>query len=357
MSSRKEIFLLLSFVLTVLNYHQLVNKTNFLKNSNFYFKNACNILSINSTFFYLFGLQSIDINEIVPSSDTLSEDLGVYSYDRILRPSGQHPKSLPYLRYKKNFLRTSIEIDSTGKKIINRIMFDSIPISYEFERDLDAYLKIRKRELQNEIWDSTLNKYDLKEALSGGDLARLISQSTGLTIPVPPNPVIGLFGKPEISINVSGEVNLKVGWRWDSQNLGTVSAFGQTQSTPIFSQDIRVNVSGGIGDKLRLKTDWNTRRQFEYDNKFKIGYEGEDDEIIKLIEVGNVSLPVPSSLIGGGESLFGVRSDYQFGPLYLKTIFSQKRGERKFVDVKGGTSSVPFQIRAYDYSRNHFFPG
>jgi cell surface protein SprA len=166
---------------------------------------------------------------------------------------------------------------------------------------------------------------------------------------------MGLFGKPTININVSGEVNLKVGWRWDSQNLGTVSAFGQTQSTPIFSQDIRVNVSASIGDKLKLKTDWNTRRQFDYDNKFKIGYEGEDDEIIKLIEVGNVSLPSTSSLIGGGEALFGVRSDYQFGPLYLKTIFSQKRGERKVVNVKGGTSTMPFEIRAYDYVKNHFF--
>jgi carbon starvation protein len=31
-----------------------------------------------------------------------------------------------------------------------------------------------------------------------------------------------------------------MGWRWDKQNLGTVSAFGQSQSSPIFSQDIRV---------------------------------------------------------------------------------------------------------------------
>lgn len=338
-----------------LSYNQLINKTNFFNSTDYYFESASKILLINTSFFYLFGLQSIDINEIIPASDTLSSDLGIYSLERIIRQSGAHPKSLKYLRYRKNFLQNSLKIDSTGKIITTRLMFDSIPFGYEFERDLDSYLKIRKREIENEIWDSTLNKYDLKEALSGGDLARLISQSTGLTIPIPPNPVIGLFGKPQININVSGEVNLKVGWRWDSQNLGTVSAFGQTQSTPIFSQDIRVNVSGGIGDKLKLKTDWNTRRQFEYDNKFKIGYEGEDDEIIKLIEVGNVSLPIPSSLIGGGEALFGVRSDYQFGPLYLKTIFSQKRGERKYVNVKGGTSSVPFQIRAYDYAKNHFF--
>ncbi|MFN3781295.1 MAG: cell surface protein SprA, partial [Candidatus Kapaibacteriota bacterium] len=199
------------------------------------------------------------------------------------------------------------------------------------------------------------HSYDLKVALSGGDIARILSQATGLTIPIPSNPIITIFGKPQVSLNVNGEVNIRVGWRWDLQNLGSTSAFGQSQSSPIFSQDIRVNVTGKIGDKLSIGTDWNTRRQFDFDNKFKLGYTGEDDDIIKLIEVGNVTMPVPSTLIGGGQALFGVRADFQFGPLFLKTIASQKRGERRFVDVRGGSSKQYFSLRAYDYAKNNFF--
>ena len=78
-------------------------------------------------------------------------------------------------------------------------------------------------------------------------------------------------------------------------------------------------------------------------------------DIIKRIELGNVSLPIPSTLIGGGQTLFGVRADFQFGPLFLKTLFSQRRGERKFVDVTGGASKQYFSLRAYDYAKNHFF--
>ncbi len=233
--------------------------------------------------------------------------------------------------------------------------FWQYPIFYEFIYDLEDYLALRKDALIREIADSIYSNYDLKVALSGGDIARILSQATGLTIPVPPNPVISIFGKPQVSLNVNGEVNIKVGWRWDSQNLGSTSTFGQSQSSPIFSQDIRVNVTGKIGDKLVLGTDWNTRRQFDFDNKFKIGYQGEDDDIIKLIEVGNVSLPVPSTLIGGGQTLFGVRADFQFGPLFLKTIASQRRGERRFVDVRGGTTKQYFALRAYDYAKNNFF--
>lgn len=308
----------------------------------------------NSPLWSLFAFQNPYTN-IYAEEDTTENRQSILFKSDINRFGGQHPKSGGKYQYLGDKLESDIKIDSSGERATAAITFDSLEISYPYEFDLDDYLALRKKQLQYKIWDSLLARYNLKEALTGGDLARLISQSTGLTIPVPPNPVIGLFGKPQININVSGEVNLKVGWRWDSQNLGTVSAFGQTQSTPIFSQDIRVNVSGGIGDKLNLKTDWNTRRQFEYDNKFNIGYEGEDDEIIKRIEVGNVTLPLESSLIGGGEALFGVRSDYQFGPLYLKTLYSQRRGERKFVDVKGGASKVPFELRAYDYSKNHFF--
>ncbi len=252
-------------------------------------------------------------------------------------------------------LKTDRRLDSTVSSIRATEKIEDNEISYPFVIELEDYLLIRQKQLRDQIWDSLLTRYDLKMALSKGDLARLISQSTGLTIPLPPNPLSNIFGKPEISINVNGEVNIRLGVRWDSQNLGTVSQFGQTQFSPIFHQDIRVNVSGRIGDKLKLNTDWNTRRTFDYDNKFKIGFEGEDDDIIKLVELGNVNLPLPTTLIRGGETLFGARVDMQFGPLYLKTLFSQKRGERKFVDVRGGVSKQYFQLRAYDYAKNHFF--
>lgn len=247
------------------------------------------------------------------------------------------------------------EIDSLSGDVRVGEYYDDVEINGTYNLSLDEYLRYRKKELQQQAWDSITRGYSLDKALSKGDLAKLIAKASGMKIPLPPNPVLGLFGKPEISINVNGEANVTIGWRWDSQNLGTVSQFGQTQSSPVFDQDIRVNVSASIGDKLKLSTDWNTRRQFDQDNTFKIGYEGYDDDIVRLVEVGNVTLPTQSTLIGGGEALFGVRADFQFGPLYLKSIFSQRRGQRRFVDVTGGMSRQQFSLRAYDYAQNHFF--
>jgi cell surface protein SprA len=104
-----------------------------------------------------------------------------------------------------------------------------------------------------------------------------------------------------------------------------------------------------------MNVDWNTLNQFEFNNRFKVGFDGYDDDIIKKVEFGNVNLETQSSLIGGGQTLFGVRADFQFGPLFLKTIASQRRAERRFINARGGASRQQFSIRAYDYAKNHFF--
>lgn len=248
------------------------------------------------------------------------------------------------------------QIDSSGTTFSQRESWNGIETASPSFLTLDKYLEYRRDKERRRIWDSLTSAYDLKKALSGGDLASILSQTTGISLPFPPNPIFGIFGKPEISINVTGDVNVRAGWRWDSQNQGSTSAFGQTQSGPLFSQDINLNVSGKIGDKLKLGVDWNTKQTFELNNKFNIGFSGNDDDIIKRVELGNIQFPVPSTLIGGAQALFGVRADFQFGPLFLKTVASQRRGERKFVQVRGGGAlKQQFQIHAYDYARNNFF--
>jgi len=247
-------------------------------------------------------------------------------------------------------------VDSMLERMYLRESFEGLEMGTPYSLDLNTYLKDRQGATLSKLRDSTLFSYEIKKPKSQEELTRLIDQATNITIPLPPNPLLGIFGKPEISINVNGEVNVQAGWRWDSQRLGTASALGQTQSAPIFSQNIQVNVSARIGDKFKMNVDWNTLNQFEFNNRFKVGYDGYDDDIVKKVEFGNVNLETQSTLIGGGQTLFGVRSDYQFGPLYIKTIASQRRAERKFINARGGSSRTTIvPLHAYDYARNHFF--
>ncbi len=305
-------------------------------------------------FFSLWLLQNpldLNLSPDLNSQDTTQTKFTLYKPESFYRDNYQFGSQW----LKPKGYEQKIKIDSIVNKIKTVEEFDSNQVSFTYPLNLDEYLQVRKQEIEGQIWDSVITRYDLKQGLSQGDLAATISQATGINIPVPANPLMSIFGKPQISIGVNGEVNLRIGWRFDSQKLGTVSAFGQTQSTPIFNQDIRVNVNAKIGDKLSFGTDWNTRNNYDFNNKFKIGYDGYDDDIIKKVELGNIDFPIPSTLIGGGQALFGIRTDLQFGPLFLKTVFSQRRGQRKFVNVTGGINKQPFSLRAYDYAKNHFF--
>ena len=240
---------------------------------------------------------------------------------------------------------------STEPELDSNLIYMTAPVTLE----LDKYLAIRKQNIQQKMFDSLIKTYDMKKAMSRGDLAALLGQSAGFSIPLPPNPVLNIFGKPELAINVNGNVNVTVGWRWDFQNLSTAAQGGQLQSSPIFRQDIRVNLSARIGDKLKFNIDHNTRALFNFDQKFKIGYEGYEDDIIKKVEIGNINFETGSLLINSASELFGVGAKFQFGPLMLSAAVSQKKGRKNYVDVKGGSSKQYFQIRAWNYAKNHFF--
>ncbi len=134
-----------------------------------------------------------------------------------------------------------------------------------------------------------------------------------------------------------------------SERLRTIPTFD-------FQQKIQMNVTGTIGDKMQLGINYNTDALFEFENRTKLEYAGKEDEIIKKIEAGDVTLPLPGTLITGSYSLFGLKTEMQFGRLTVTAVASQQKGESQVIDVRGGAQLQDFEIRAEDYEGNkHFF--
>jgi cell surface protein SprA len=123
--------------------------------------------------------------------------------------------------------------------------------------------------------------------------------------------------------------------------------------------DIQMNVTGQIGDKLKLNTNYNTGATFNFDNQIKLDYNSEafgEDDILKKIEAGDVSLPLRGSLIEGAQSLFGLKTELQFGHLRLTAIASQQRSQREKLTIEGGSQLAEFEVYADSYDENrHFF--
>ncbi|NJO69411.1 MAG: cell surface protein SprA [Bacteroidetes bacterium] len=123
-----------------------------------------------------------------------------------------------------------------------------------------------------------------------------------------------------------------------------------------FQEKITMNVTGSIGDKMKLGVQYNTEATFDFENKTKLEYNGKEDEIIKKIEAGNVSLPLTGSLITGSQSLFGLKTEMQFGKLYMTTVLSQQKGESSVIEVKGGAQQEEYELQIDKYDANkHFF--
>ena len=116
-------------------------------------------------------------------------------------------------------------------------------------------------------------------------------------------------------------------------------------------------MNGKVGDKINFTMNYNTEATFDFDQKLlKLSYEGKEDEIIRKIEAGNVSLPLNSSLIKGSSSLFGFKTELQFGKLNIAAVASQQESQSQTVSTKGGAQLTPFEVAIDQYDENrHFF--
>ena len=170
-------------------------------------------------------------------------------------------------------------------------------------------------------------------------------------------PAEKIFGPGGVRIRTQGTAELKLGATLKSIDNPSLPERNRKTTAVDFDEKINLNVTGKVGDKVNMSLNYNTDATFDFDTKnLKLRYEGKEDEIIKLVEAGNVTFPSNNSLVKGASSLFGVRTDMQFGKLKLQTIFSQKNSSTKSVSSKGGVQMTPFEIDVANYEENrHFF--
>lgn len=170
-------------------------------------------------------------------------------------------------------------------------------------------------------------------------------------------PAEKIFGPGGIRVKTQGSAELKFGINKKSIDNPSLPIRNRKTTMMDFDEKINLNVNGKVGDKVNMNLNYNTDATFDFDaQNMKLKYDGKEDEIIKLVEAGNVSFPSNSSLIKGASSLFGVRTDMQFGKLKLQMVASQKKSASKSVSTRGGVQLTSFELNVADYEENrHFF--
>ena len=170
-------------------------------------------------------------------------------------------------------------------------------------------------------------------------------------------PMNKIFGPGGVRVKTQGSAELKIGANTRKTDNPSLSQRNRKVFGFDFDEKINLSLNGKVGDKVNMDFNYNSDATFDFDaQNLKLRYEGKEDEIIKLIEAGNVSMPTNSSLIRGASSLFGVRADMQFGKLKLSTVISQKKSSSQTVGSKGGVQLTNYEFSADAYDENrHFF--
>jgi len=165
-----------------------------------------------------------------------------------------------------------------------------------------------------------------------------------------------IFGGNTIEVIPQGSVEMDLGILFTKQDNPTFSPRNRSNFTFDFDQRISLSLLGKVGTRLQVTANYDTESTFDFQNLVKLEYTPTEDDIIRKIEVGNVAMPLNSSLITGAQSLFGVKTELQFGKTRVTAIFSEQRSQSQSVTAQGGGTLEEFEFFARDYDENrHFF--
>lgn len=204
-------------------------------------------------------------------------------------------------------------------------------------------------------------KWDTRKALNNYWQERAGSTSTATRLGVIPQLRVGgelfdrVFGGNTIDVRPQGSAELIFGVISNRRDDPAISQRLRRTTNFDFDMKIQMSVLAKIGDKIEFNTNYNTEATFGFENTLKLKYEGKEDEIIKLVEAGNVNMPINSSLITGSQSLFGLKTQLQFGKATVTGVFSQQQSQVENITVQGGAQTQKFSTRALEYEENKHF--
>ncbi|SHI89265.1 protein involved in gliding motility SprA [Mesonia phycicola] len=250
---------------------------------------------------------------------------------------------------------------------------NSIVSKYTYDPVLDRYLytemigdvnvsypmMLTREEYQELVLEERMKEYfkEKSDALSGRDKEAEAQQKNLLPIFYVDNQFFeSVFGGSEIEVIPQGSVEVDLGVLYSKQDNPSLSPRNRSSLTFDFDQRISLSLLGTVGTRLQVTANYDTESTFDFQNQIKLEYTPDEDDIVRKIEVGNVSMPITNSLIDGSQSLFGVKTELQFGKTTITGVFSEQNSERTTTTIQGGGSVEEFEKFILDYDSNkHFF--
>lgn len=260
---------------------------------------------------------------------------------------------------------------STGKiqikdpqSILKAYTFDSVTGMYVYTKTIDGFPTnyptiLSPKEYEDLVRKESMRNY-FKQKLDAIDGKKLGSEE-GKKDLLPRYYVKSglfetIFGSNTIDVKPTGSIEMDFGFRYTKQDNPAFSPRNRFTTSFDFNQRISMSLMGKVGTRLNVNVNYDTQSTFAFQNLIKLEYAPSEDDIIQKIEVGNVNMPLNSSLIKGSQNLFGVKTKLQFGKTSITGVFSEQKSQTKTVVAEGGGTVQDFEMFALDYDNDrHFF--
>lgn len=166
---------------------------------------------------------------------------------------------------------------------------------------------------------------------------------------------VGPDGKVKIEIKPSGYVDFLAGYQGQNIKNPTLPERARRNGGFDFNMNSQLQMDAQIGEKLKLPINYNTLANFNFENQLKLDFRGKEDDIVKMFQAGNTNFASKGTLIPGAQSLFGVKTQLQFGKLFITTVLANQQSQRQTMGLQGGTSAQRFSLKADEYDENRHF--
>ncbi len=266
-------------------------------------------------------------------------------------PMNEETHNSPFLLNNTTGIGTNIQYNPTTNGYDFQYMTGNTPFGPAGTMDMNEYIKYDMRNAIKDYWKSKGAGY------AGGPNAR----GSGI---IPQIKVGGevfetIFGSNVIDIRPSGSAELIFGIIHQNNKNPNLPVKQRKRTDFNFDENIQINLAAKIGDKIEFNLNYNTEATFDWEGEeLKLKYEGKEDDILQLLEFGNITMPLNSTLITGSQTLFGAKTALKFGKLTLTAVASEKNSETKTITISGGAQKNDFYFRADEYDENkHFFLG
>lgn len=285
-----------------------------------------------------------------PPDSTLSGDTIQLIYpfrDNTQDASQQNQQSPLYLKDPSN-IQSEVEYDPETNDYILKKKMGNLDYRTPYNMSLDEYMEYDMNRSLKQYWRER----------SGAAGANARGDGIIPQIYVGGEAFERIFGSNTIDIRPQGTAELTFGVLSNRRDDPTLNVRQRNVTNFDFQQNIQMSVLAKIGDKIEFQTNYNTQATFEFENKLNLKYEGKEDEIIQLIEAGNVTLPLNSTLITGSQALFGIKTQLKFGRATVTAVYSEQKSETSNITVQGGGQTNSFTLNADQYEENkHFLLG